>query len=456
MHVVAYGEWIAMQGSGRTPYLLENTGGVYSCTCPAWRNQSLAIEQRTCKHLRKLRGDAAETERVGNALPVRKQEGDEDGDESQGPPLLLAHVWENDIDLAGWWMSEKLDGVRAYWDGKRFISRLGNEFHAPDWFVDGLPESPLDGELWVERKAFQKTVSIVRRQDKSDHWKQIRYVVFDAPAMTDPFEERLQFLADLLDGIGSEFVSAHEQQRCKNLEHLRAELERIESLGGEGLMLRQPGSKYEAGRSTTLLKVKNFHDADGVVVEYVAGKGRHKGRLGALVVKMPDGTEFSVGTGFSDKQRESPPPIGTTITYRYQELSTGGVPRFPSFVRYRADAESGDSAVKQPAASSPAGASQAKAANTTVSAKETPSTKTDTPATAQRSKRYFEFIEGNSSKFWEVAVNGTDVTVRYGRIGSDGQTKTKSFGDESAARAHAQKLIEEKMEKGYMEKKSQG
>src|SRR5204862_6869700 len=169
---LADGEITHIQGSGSKPYELKNTGGVYSCSCPAWRNQSIAIEKRTCKHLRKLRGDAAETERVGSAFPARKPAGegdDETGD--KGPPLLLAHVWENDIDLAGWWMSEKLDGVRAYWDGERFISRLGNEFHAPDWFAKGLPETPLDGELWVERKAFQKTVSIVRRQDKSDHWK---------------------------------------------------------------------------------------------------------------------------------------------------------------------------------------------------------------------------------------------------------------------------------------------
>jgi DNA ligase-1 len=445
------GESIEMQGSGKQPYVLKNTGGVYSCTCPAWRNQSLGIEKRTCKHLRKLRGDAAETERVGNALPVRKQESDEEGDESKGPPLLLAHVWENDIDLAGWWMSEKLDGVRAYWDGKRFISRLGNEFHAPDWFIAGLPASPLDGELWVERKAFQKTVSIVRRQDKSDHWKQIRYVVFDAPAMADPFEERLKFLADCLATIKSEFALPHEQQRCKNLEHLRAELERIEALGGEGLMLRQPGSKYEAGRSTSLLKVKNFHDAEGVVIDHVAGKGRHKGRLGALVVQMPDGTEFSVGTGFSDKQRETPPPIGSTITYRFQELSTGGVPRFPSFVRYRADAEA---ARQAPAGGAKPAASPKRTVQTTATGitteKSIPSTKpTSTSATSRTGKRYFEFVEGSSSKFWEISVSGTDVTVRFGRIGANGQTKTKSFGDEASAQAYADELIEEKTAKGY-------
>ena len=450
---LADGESVEMQGSGRTPYVLKNTGGVYSCTCPAWRNQSLAIEKRTCKHLRKLRGDAAETERVGNALPARRKEGDDEGDESQGPPLLLAHVWENDIDLAGWWMSEKLDGVRAYWDGKRFISRLGNEFHVPDWFSCGLPVTPLDGELWIERKAFQKTVSIVRRQDKSDHWKQVRYVVFDAPAMTDLFEERLEFLADCVAGAGSEFVLLHEQQRCKNLEHLHGELERIEALGGEGLMLRQPASKYEAGRSTTLLKVKNFHDAEAEVIEHVAGKGRHKGRLGAVVVRMPDGTEFSVGTGFSDKQRESPPPIGSTITYRYQELSTGGVPRFPSFVRYRADAAASPTRTantsRVKSTSQPAG----KTTITSEPAKKTPATESlGTSAAGTGKKRYFEFVEGNSSKFWEISVAGSDVIVRFGRIGSDGQTKTKSFSDESAAREHAASLIEEKTGKGYTEK----
>jgi DNA ligase-1 len=333
------GETTTMQGSGKSPYILKNTGGVYSCSCPAWRNQSVGIEKRTCKHLRKLRGDAAETERVGSALPARKPVSEEGEEEGKGPPLLLAHVWENDVDLAGWWMSEKLDGVRAYWDGKLLISRLGNELHAPDWFVKGLPKSPLDGELWLERKAFQKTVSIVRRQDKSDHWKQIRYVVFDAPALKEPFEQRLKFVAETLAAAKSEFVLPHEQLRCKSVDHLRKELARVEALGGEGLMLRQPGSNYEAGRSTTLLKVKTFHDADGVVVAHAPGKGRHKGRVGALVVQMSDGTEFSVGTGLSDKERESPPAIGSTITFRYQELSTGGVPRFPSFVRSRKDAK---------------------------------------------------------------------------------------------------------------------
>src|SRR3954463_14459927 len=66
---LADGETFLMQGSAAKPYELKNTGGVYSCSCPAWRNQSVAIERRTCKHLKKSRGDAAETARCGAAPP---------------------------------------------------------------------------------------------------------------------------------------------------------------------------------------------------------------------------------------------------------------------------------------------------------------------------------------------------------------------------------------------------
>src|SRR5438309_1165168 len=182
------GQTAEIQGSGSKPYVLKNVGGVYSCTCPAWRNQSVPIERRSCKHLRALRGDAAETARVGSATPPASKNGAAPKAVnplfSGGvPPLLLAHPWESDLDLTGWWMSEKLDGVRAYWTGQKFLSRQGNEFLAPEYFVAGLPTFPLDGELWVGRGMFQKTVSIVRRQDKGSGWKELRYMIFDAPGV---------------------------------------------------------------------------------------------------------------------------------------------------------------------------------------------------------------------------------------------------------------------------------
>lgn len=328
------GESVEVKGSAAKPYVLKNVGGVYSCTCPAWRNQSAPIERRTCKHLRKLRGDQAEQDRTGGALPA-KPKTSQSG--KQGPPILLAQTWDNASDLTGWWLSEKLDGVRAYWDGQRFLSRQGNEYHAPDWFTDGLPNVPLDGELWIDRKAFQRTVSIVRRQDKSHHWKQVRYLVFDAPESGGKFEERIEFLSDTIRPDKLAYAQVHEHLRCKGIAHLQEQLEEIETLGGEGLMLREPESKYVAGRSSTLLKVKTFHDAEAIVLAHQPGKGKFKGMLGALQVQLPDGTDFSVGTGFSDAERKAPPPVGSTITFRYQELSDAGVPRFPSFIRLYSD-----------------------------------------------------------------------------------------------------------------------
>jgi DNA ligase-1 len=257
--------------------------------------------------------------------------------EATPPPVLLAHVWENDVDLVGWWMSEKLDGVRAYWDGRRFLSRLGNEYIAPAWFTQGLPDTPLDGELWVGRKQFQRCVSIVRKQEAHEEWREVRYLIFDAPAHKAPFEERLQHIQDTLARHKPAYAQYHTHELCRGVDHMRQELRRVEALGGEGLMMRRPRSHYEVGRSHTLLKVKSFHDAEARVIGHQPGTGKHKGRLGALLVEMPNGTQFAVGTGLTDAERSSPPAIGSVITYRYQELSDGGVPRFPSYVGVRHD-----------------------------------------------------------------------------------------------------------------------
>lgn len=351
---LADGESTEVQGSGSSRYRLRNVGGVYSCSCPAWRNQSIRIEKRTCKHLKAFRGEAVEAARIGGAIPssttttttrstttpttpTTKTPSTTTESQKNVPPLLLAHPWDQSQDLTGYWMSEKLDGIRAFWNGKTFISRLGNEFYAPDWFIEGLPNMILDGELWAGRKKFQRATSIVRRQDRSDHWKEISYVVFDAPAMDAPFEDRMAALQTHLGSGQAAYARVLEQERCLGMDHLRTELDRVEKLGGEGLMMRRPGSKYEVGRSSSLLKVKTFHDAEARVIAHQAGTGKHKGRLGSLLVELPNGIQFSVGTGLSDKERHAPPKIGAMITFRYQELSDTGVPRFPSYVGERLD-----------------------------------------------------------------------------------------------------------------------
>jgi DNA ligase-1 len=480
---LADGESIEVQGSGSARYTLKNAGGVYSCTCPAWRNQSVAIERRSCKHLRALRGEEAEAARAGT--PARGAAGTATGAprpaaravaKEGAPALLLAHTWENDVDLTGWWMSEKLDGVRAYWDGQRFVSRLGNAFFAPDWFTERLPAVPLDGELWGGRRQFQKTVSIVRRQDKSQHWADLRYVVFDAPALAEPFEARIAFVAEHIKTHAPPYVEAHTHERCRSLEHLRQELARVEALGGEGLMLRRPGSHYEAGRSSSLLKVKSFRDAEARIVEHQAGAGRHKGRLGALVVEMPDGTRFNIGTGFSDAERESPAPVGTIVTYRYQELSEAGVPRFPSYVGVRDDV-AWPGTTKQSTKPTKATQKQTSKETSKETLKETPKdtliealkdslkgstndlTKDSPPNASQKAvvaatiSRRFEFVSGTSAKFWEIVVEGAQHRVRFGRLDSSGLEKVKTFSSPAAAEREALQLIREKLAKGYKEKK---
>ena len=169
------GDSVEVQGSTST-YTLSRQGTVYMCSCPAWKNQSAPVDGRTCKHLRAYFGEEVESKRLGGVLPASRAASTSGGKSSgankkeTAPPVLLAHKWEDGHDPTGWWMSEKLDGVRAYWDGEAFVSRLGNRFFAPDWFVEDLPADTLDGELWVGRKLFSTTMSIVRSGAAGIEW----------------------------------------------------------------------------------------------------------------------------------------------------------------------------------------------------------------------------------------------------------------------------------------------
>jgi DNA ligase-1 len=257
--------------------------------------------------------------------------------ENQTPHLLLANVWNKSMDPTGWWMSEKYDGLRGYWDGQKLWSRKGNLIHAPDYFLAELPRDiALDGELWIGHGKFEETMSIVRSETPDDRWKSVRYMVFDAPQAKGTFEQRMQFLRENVSE-GNRFVKIVAQERCQSVAQLLAERDRVVREGGEGLMLRQPESAYEARRSPTLLKVKPYDDAEATVIAHEPGKGKFSGKLGALRVRTEDGREFSIGSGLTDADRESPPPVGTVITYRFRGLTAKGLPRFPSYLRVRRD-----------------------------------------------------------------------------------------------------------------------
>ena len=257
--------------------------------------------------------------------------------DKQTPDLLLANVWNPSIDPTGWWMSEKYDGLRGYWDGRQLWSRQGNIIHAPDYFLAELPRDiPLDGELWIGHGKFEETISIVRSEIPDERWKRVHFMVFDAPQVKGTFEHRMQFLRGTFPR-DNRFVRVVVQERCQGAAQLLAERDRVVRLGGEGLMLRQPESYYEAGRSPTLLKVKPYDDAEATVIAHEPGKGKFAGKLGAIRVQTDDGRQFSIGSGFTDAQRESPPPVGTVITYRFRGLTAKGLPRFPSYLRVRQD-----------------------------------------------------------------------------------------------------------------------
>lgn len=334
LHVMNDGDVVQVPGSGGT-HEIRFSGGVYYCSCMAWKMQKNPVDKRTCKHMRKYLGDAFETNRVGSVAPIVKPTNVKEG----AYKVLLAKKWTEGQDPTGWWLSEKYDGVRAYWDGKEFWSRLGNRFYAPDWFKADFPTNVhLDGELYMGRGLFQDTVSIVKSQDQSDRWRNLKFMVFDIPSLKLPFEERYEALQQRFSDHPFAKVAPH--SKCQGQGDLLRQLEIMNRVGGEGLMLRQPKSKYARSRSNSLLKVKTFHDDEAIVIGYgSAGKGKYKGMAGSLLAKNRAGVTFKVGAGLTDAQRENPPKKGTIITYRYQELTKAGKPRFPTFVGIAIDKE---------------------------------------------------------------------------------------------------------------------
>ncbi|MEO6919133.1 MAG: DNA ligase [Collimonas sp.] len=250
------------------------------------------------------------------------------------PPLMLANVYRSGINLADYWVSEKMDGARGYWDGEKLLTRGGQRINAPPWFTANWPKVALDGELWAGRAQFSHAVSTVRRQTPDDAaWRKMRFMVFDLPAHGGSFDQRLIALQDLIGKLGVPWVQAVKQIKVSDHAALQRMLLQSAKQGGEGLMLHRGASLYRGQRNDDLLKVKTHDDAEAKVIAHLPGKGKYQDMLGALLVETPDGLRFKLGTGFTDAQRRQPPAIGTVVTYRFRGLNPGGIPRFASFMR---------------------------------------------------------------------------------------------------------------------------
>ncbi len=254
-----------------------------------------------------------------------------------GPSLQKPVAYQGNEIVTGWLMSEKLDGIRGYWDGKKLLTRQGKKITPPAWFTQNFPPFELDGELWSGRSQFELIQSIVLDQIPSDDWVKITYNLFEVPGVEGDFLVRLKKAQDWFSRHPSKYVKFIPQVPCKGKPHLDTFLGEIEALGGEGVIVKDPGQPYHTGRSPHVLKVKNFSDMEGVVIAVHPGKGKFTGKMGSLSIRLASGIQFKIGTGFSNKERVTPPEIGEIITFKHYGFTHSGKPRFASFLRVRKD-----------------------------------------------------------------------------------------------------------------------
>lgn len=250
--------------------------------------------------------------------------------------VQLASDWSPGRLPQGFLVSEKFDGVRAVWDGQRLRFRSGREIAAPSWFLQALPNHPLDGELWLGRGQFDRLSGVVRQQSPQEAgWRDVKYLVFDAPGHVGPFAERVRFVATTLAQTPQPWLMPVTQHEVRDARALQALLKDTVRQGGEGLMLHRADALWRLGRTDALYKLKPEPDEEGLVVGHQPGKGRLAGMTGALLLQMPTGQRFALGAGLSDALRRNPPPVGAWVTYRYRERTPSGLPRFASFLRVR-------------------------------------------------------------------------------------------------------------------------
>lgn len=246
-------------------------------------------------------------------------------------------VTEGALSLNDYFVSEKLDGIRAIWDGVQLKTRQGNPIYAPDWFTRSLPrQTIIEGELWIGRGQFQTLATIIRdKVPNAQQWQAVNFMLFDAPSVAGPFKTRLEALSSLSQHIDEPFIRVIEQRRLERYAQLETLLKRIDTDGGEGVMLHHKNNAYQNGISNGLIKLRTHQDSEAIIVGYEPGKGKYTGKMGAIWVQTSDNIRFKIGSGFSDLERANPPPIGSTVQFRFNGYTDRGIPRFARFIRLR-------------------------------------------------------------------------------------------------------------------------
>ena len=256
-----------------------------------------------------------------------------------------------DQNVSGWLASEKLDGVRAYWDGENLLSRQGKKLNAPLSFTKNFPKFALDGELYAKELKFEEIqASVMDKLPDEKAWSRLKFHIFDVPEASGVLPRRLEVLAKFLKNEPNQNLIIIKQIKMRDNAHFLKFAESIIAKGGEGAVVREPNAPYERKRSKNALKFKKFKDAECEVIAVNKGSGKYANLAGSLTCKAlgskddkekagepKEGTIFKIGSGLSDEQRTNPPKIGSIITYKFQNLTSNGKPRFPIFLRIRED-----------------------------------------------------------------------------------------------------------------------
>jgi DNA ligase-1 len=234
-------------------------------------------------------------------------------------------------EIKDWFMSEKLDGIRAYWNGKDLYTKNGNKIYAPSWFLEEFPKFELDGELWSKRNDFENIQNIVLDINPSSKWKELTYNIFEVPNSKGNFEERLSIIKNYLNKKPNNYIKIIPQIICENQEHLESYLQELLNKKAEGIIIKNPNINYFAGRSEEILKVKKFEDMEGEII----GHNYKDNKFKSLKVKLENKVVFNLGGGFSDNERLNPPKLGDIVTFKYYGFTKNAKPKFASFLRVR-------------------------------------------------------------------------------------------------------------------------
>ncbi len=261
--------------------------------------------------------------------------------------LKLANQYGN---VAGMLASEKLDGWQGRWDGSTLTTRSGKQLHAPGWWLERLPDIPLQGELFIMRADRGRLSSIISRKQPGAEWSDVTFNVFDSPndaghTFGDTYKGLAEYENDVMH-CANQIVVPHDGGQF-----LARMIASVKQQGGEGVIVRDPAAPYS--EAWDMLKYKPLDDAEGVVVGCVTGCGHLLGRLGSLVIQIKQGITLAI-SGFARKERnlsdsmwavDNPGarcpswiqslsfPTGSRVTYQYRGLSAVGIPNHAAYLR---------------------------------------------------------------------------------------------------------------------------